>query len=198
MTGDKWIYRATVAAVFAVAAVAAWVSFRHTVTVVSGYGEPGMLYPVTFDGLIVAASMVLLDAHRHEAEATPRLAWAMLAAGIAGTLAMNVMAGSARGPVGAIIAAWPAAAFVGCVELLMYLIRARAARVPVPGPDPFAGLNGHRAQAEELFAAEVAAGTIPTIRAIRKAMRIGQPKATQVRAYLGELARTQGRDTSNA
>jgi hypothetical protein len=130
MTGDRAVRWATVAAVLAVAAVAALISYRHAVTVVTSHGEPGMvghLYPVVIDGLIVAASMVLLDAGRHR-DPAPGLAVSLLAAGIAATLAANVLAGVGYGTLGAVVAAWPALAFVGCYELLMLLVRASARR----------------------------------------------------------------------
>ena len=44
-----------------------------------------------------------------------------------------------------------------------------------------------RVQAAEVFAADVAAGRLPSIRAIRSRMRVGQPRAQQVRAYLAAL-----------
>lgn len=130
MTGDRLVRYTAVAAVLAVAAVAAWVSYRHAVDVVTVHGEPGAVghwYPVLVDGLIVAASMVLLDAARHQ-ESAPRLAWFLLAAGIGATLAVNVLAGVPSGWLGALIASWPALAFVGCYELLMMLVRASARR----------------------------------------------------------------------
>ena len=55
-------------AVVAVAGVAAYVSYWHAVDVVTHRGETavkGHLYPVAIDGIIVAASMVVLDAARH-------------------------------------------------------------------------------------------------------------------------------------
>ena len=58
----------------AVAGVAGYVSYFHAVEVVSASGEPGIiarLYPAAIDGLIIAASAVLLDAARH-AEDAPR------------------------------------------------------------------------------------------------------------------------------
>jgi len=130
VTGDKLTRWTAVGAVLAVAAVALLISYRHAVEVVTVHGEAGMvgrLYPVVIDGLIVAASMVLLDAARHR-EAAPRLAWWMLGAGIGATLAVNVLAGLPSGWLGALLAAWPAAAFVGCYELLMLLVRASARR----------------------------------------------------------------------
>ncbi len=44
-----------------------------------------------------------------------------------------------------------------------------------------------RVQAAEVFAADVAAGRVPSIRAIRSRLRVGQPRAQQVRAYLAAL-----------
>jgi hypothetical protein len=52
----------------------------------------------------------------------------------------------------------------------------------VSGTDPL------RVQAAEVFAADVAAGRVPSIRAIRSRLRVGQPRAQQVRAYLAGLA----------
>ena len=70
-------------------------------------------------------SMVLLDAARRQV-AAPRLARWLLAAGISATLAANVAAGLHFGPVGAVVAAWPALALVGSYELLMLIIRSEA------------------------------------------------------------------------
>jgi Protein of unknown function (DUF2637) len=130
VNGDRLARWTAVTAVLAVAAVAAVISYRHAVDVVTAHGEPGTLgrlYLVTIDGLIVAASMVVLDAARHR-EGAPRLAWWLLGAGIGATLAVNMLAGVPSGWLGAIAAAWPAAAFVGCYELLMMLVRASARR----------------------------------------------------------------------
>jgi hypothetical protein len=144
VTADRLTRWTAVTAVLAVAGVAGWVSYLHCVAVVSASGEPGTvgrLYPVLIDGLIVAASMVLLDAAYHE-EAAPRLAWWLLAAGIGATVTVNVLSGVAHGPLGAVAAAWPAGAFVGCYELLMMLVRAssrRASRETADDGEPLAG-----------------------------------------------------------
>jgi hypothetical protein len=100
--------------------------------------------------------------------------------------------GLGHGPVGAAVAAWPAVALVGSYELFMTIIRgtrqpddrvSAAERVPgaVSGTDPL------RVQAAEVFAADVAAGRLPSIRAIRSRLHVGQPRAQQVRAYLDAL-----------
>jgi len=130
VTGDRAIRLTAVLAVVAVAGVAGYVSYWHAVEVVAGNGEPGTiarLYPAAIDGLIIAASMVLLDAARHS-EPAPPLAWWLLGSGIAVTLAANVTYGAKTGAAGALLAAWPALAFVGCYELLLLLARASARR----------------------------------------------------------------------
>jgi len=58
-----------------------------------------------------------------------------------------------------------------------------------PGPVP-AELNGHAHAAAELFAADLDAGRVPGIRAIRSGLHLGQDKASQVQAYLRDLTRT--------
>ena len=63
-------------AVTAVAAVAAVISYRHAYELVSTHGETGLtarLLPFTVDGLILAASMLILDASRHN-QPVPALA----------------------------------------------------------------------------------------------------------------------------
>lgn len=115
----------TVAAVVAVALIAGWVSYDHALAVVREYGESGLvarIYPGTIDGLVYSASMVLLDAARRKVPAPPLARW-LLAAGIGATIAVNVAAGAAYGPLGAAVAAWPALALVGSYELLMWLVR---------------------------------------------------------------------------
>ena len=164
MNADRLTRWTAFAAVLAVAAVAAWISYRHAVEIVTAHGEPGAvgrLYPVVIDGLIVAASMVLLDAARHR-EPAPRLAWWLLGAGIGATLAANVLAGVPSGWLGAIVAAWPAARVR---RLLRAADDARAGvgqasrtRRTRDVPDPHSGLNGHREAAAEMFAADLEAG----------------------------------------
>src|SRR6185437_2152540 len=104
----------------AVAGIAAYISYWHAYAVVRQYGENGvtaLLEPGTIDGLVYASSMVILHAARHQLP-VPRLARAMLALGIAASLAVNVAQGWSHGLVGAAAAAWPAVALVGSYELL--------------------------------------------------------------------------------
>ncbi len=118
------------------------------------------------------------------------MTWAVIA-----TLACNVGYGVAHGWPGALLSGWPAVAFVVAAETAITMTRQRPAAAPVadtPLPQPPAGLNGHGHQAAELFAADLARGTVPGIRRIREEMHVGQPKAQQVRDYLAGLANGHG------
>jgi hypothetical protein len=111
--------------VAAVAVVAAVISYQHAYELVRSHGESGLtarLVPFTVDGLIWAASMVVLDASRRGQPVARLAAWS-LGAGICATVGANLAHGVGHGPVGALVSAWPAPALVGSFELLMMLIR---------------------------------------------------------------------------
>jgi Protein of unknown function (DUF2637) len=121
---DRAIRLSTAAAVLAVAGIAAYVSYWHAYAVVRAHGETGItarLEPATIDGLVYASSMVVLYAARHRVP-VPSLARWLLGLGIAATLTANMAQGWSHGPVGAVIAAWPAVSLVGSYELLVWLI----------------------------------------------------------------------------
>ena len=201
----KW---STAAAVVCVATVAAIVSYDHAYALVRTYGEDGWtarLVPLTVDGLIYASSMVMLHSARRRT-AVPGLARWLLGFGISATMAANAAHGLAYGPVGAIVAAWPALALVGSYELLMLMVRNLGRREepvpvpadpakPVPEPRPIALVvpattstrDELEVQAENEFADELAIGHTPTIREIRARLRVGQPRAQQVRTHLLSL-----------
>ena len=137
MTGvDRAIRVSTAVAVLAVAGVAAYVSYWHAYAVVCAHGESGItarLEPATIDGLVYASSMLNLYAARHRLP-VPSLARWLLALGIVATLAANMAQGWSDGPVGAVIAAWPAVSLVGSYELLVWIIRTAAAGGVDRGP----------------------------------------------------------------
>jgi hypothetical protein len=143
------------------------------------------------DGLIYASSMVMLDSARRKVP-VPALARWLLGLGIAATLAANIAHGLGHGLAGAAVAAWPAVALVGSYELLMMIIR--GAQVPADVMAG-AGLSGRppdadplQMQAAQLFANDLAAGRIPSVRAIRTRLHVGQPRAQRAQAYLASLA----------
>lgn len=118
----------------------------------------------------------------------PVLALWLLALSILATLAATVMHGLGHGLIGATAAAWPAVALVGSYEL-MTLIRSN----PGPGSGVRARERGPASdplyvQAADTFAADVTAGSVPSIRAIRSALRVGQSRAQQIQTYLAALA----------
>ena len=91
-----------------------------------------------------------------------------------------------HGPVGAAVAAWPAVALVGSYELLMMVIR--VPRLPDTAAQDRAGVpDPLQEQAAEIFAGQLAADRVPSIRAIRAQLHVGQPRAQRVRAYLAAL-----------
>jgi hypothetical protein len=140
---DRAIRVSTAAAVVGVAGIAAYVSYQHAFEVVRAHGESGLtarLEPATIDGLVYSSSMVVLYAARHRLP-VPALARWLLALGILATLAANVAHGWSGGPVGAVVAAWPAASLVGSYELLLWLIRTSAASAVARGQSPAQGVG---------------------------------------------------------
>jgi len=135
-----WAVRVvTVAAVLLVAGVAAVVSYAHMEEVSrdAGEGWRALLLPLSVDGLVVAASMVLLTRRRAELPGG-RLAWAALLGGVGASLAAN-MAAAEPTVTARLVAAWPALAFAVAFELLLQQRRVPAAPVPAGGDSPAAG-----------------------------------------------------------
>jgi hypothetical protein len=125
---DRAIRLSTAAAVIAVAAIAAYVSYWHAYAVIRAHGEGGItarLEPATIDGLVYASSMVILYAARHRV-AVPALARWLLGLGIAATLTANMARGWSHDPVGAVVAAWPAVSLVGSASASRVAVVSRA------------------------------------------------------------------------
>jgi hypothetical protein len=81
----------TVIAVVIVAFIAALVSYFHVQQIANQAGEAwrSWLFPAMYDGLMVAASMVLITRKRAQ-ESTSWLAWGALGSGVVMSLAANV------------------------------------------------------------------------------------------------------------
>ena len=182
---EKWIRRLAAVVVLAVAAVAAVISFGHIFDLAHAHGQDVLasaLLPLSVDGEVLASSLALLHAARQRRD-TPLLARFMLALGVGATIAANVAFGAPYGPLGAIISSWPGIAFVGSAEMALAMVRSsrRAEDAPMPEDGPMPSV--HR-----IFADQIAAKTVPSIRAIKTAMGCGQDRASQVQAYLTLLA----------
>lgn len=117
--------RVTVLAVVVVAAVAAIASFDHQreLAVLAGEGWRAWLLPLSVDGLVVAATMVMLD-RRRAGQAAGALPWLSLVLGVAASLAANVAAAEPT-LVGRLVAAWPPVALLLAFELLLRQVDGR-------------------------------------------------------------------------
>jgi Protein of unknown function (DUF2637) len=123
--GDTVIRVLAAVVVLAVAAFAAVVSYNHIFELGRLHGQDGTaarLLPLSVDGLIASASLVMLHAARRELR-VPWLARAMLALGVGATVAANVGYGLPFGWLAAVVSAWPAVAFVGSVEMAVRFVR---------------------------------------------------------------------------
>jgi hypothetical protein len=127
------------------------------------------------DGLILAASLVLLHEARNGRDA-PGLARLMLWLGIGATIGANIAYGAGYGLLGALISAWPAVAFIGAVEIAMQFVRrARGPREATAAP----AVPGDVEQAVRAARAASAAAGQPLSqghgRAVRPVPPQGQP-----------------------
>jgi hypothetical protein len=150
-----------------VAAFAAVVSYSHIYGLGRAHGQDGTaarLLPQSVDGLILAASLVLLHEARNDRD-VPRPARLILWLGISATIGANIACGAGYGLLGALISAWPAVAFIGSVEIaVQHMRRARAPRVAtfvpagpeVPGDVEQAVRDGIRGVGRDRFAVEPA------------------------------------------
>jgi hypothetical protein len=157
VSGDR-LARWTAAAVLLVAVIAAVVSFVHIQRLAVTHGQTQLaafLLPVSVDGTVAAASLVMLRAAR-AGLGTPVLARTMLGLAVAATLAANVGYGLPYGLAGALLSGWPAVAFIGCAEMAIGMVR-RTRGVPAQ---------------------------VPSIRQLKEALKVGQPVAERVQAYL--------------
>ena len=182
---DRIIRWSTAFAVLGVAAVAAVASYEHAYDLVRAHGETAWtarVVPLTVDGLIYASSMVMLDSARRKTP-VPALARWLLGLGIVATLSANVAHGLGHGLAGAVVAAWPAVALVGSYELLMMVVR--SSQLPGGGtPATRHDLDPLQEQAAELFAEQLAADRVPSVRTIRAELHVGQARAQRLRDNL--------------
>lgn len=161
----------------AVIGVAAAASYTHACALVRAHREEGWtagLVPLTVDCLIYASSMVMLDSARRKVP-VPALARWLLGLGIAVILAASVAHGLGHGLIGAALAAWPWVALVGSYELLMVIIRGAqvlADATAAPGvPDRAPDADPLQVQAAQVFADDLPADRVPSVRTIRAAPR---------------------------
>lgn len=109
-----------------VALVAGAASYTHMRQLAAEHGQGWLswLIPLSVDGLLMVASLVIVTARRDRA-GEPWLAWLALAVGVVASLAANV---AAAGPdlVSRLVSAWPPFAFAVTFELVLRLVRTNA------------------------------------------------------------------------
>jgi hypothetical protein len=118
-----WARLITAGAVLVVSAVAAVVSFCHMQHLATEAGEEwraGVL-PLSVDGLLVAASLVIF-VRRRAGRRVGGLPWVGLLLGVSASVAANIAAAQPA-VLGRVVAAWPPVAFALSFELLVVLLR---------------------------------------------------------------------------
>jgi hypothetical protein len=121
----------TAIAVMTVAGIAATVSYIHISTLALKYGqEPVAAYliPLSVDGLVATSSLAMLRSAR-AGVTTSQLARTGLVLGVLATIGANVTSGLSQGVIGAVIAGWPAAAFIVSAEIAIGMVRRKPVKI---------------------------------------------------------------------
>jgi nucleotide-binding universal stress UspA family protein len=105
-----------------VALVAAVASYTHMRTLAAEHGQAWLSWfiPLSVDGLMVVASLVIIVSRRTDGRSV--LAWLALAVGVAASLAANVAAAGSD-LASRVVSAWPPVAFAVTFELVLRLVR---------------------------------------------------------------------------
>ena len=195
---DRAIRMMTALAVLLVAGIAATVSFVHIEHLAVTHGQTrlaAVLLPLSIDGTVLAASLVMLQAAR-AGLATPWLSRLMLGLAVTATLAANVAYGWPAGPWWSLLSGWPAMAFIGCAEMALGMVRrttrksaTETTRRASPAPPARASRKASaRATGTGLDAATRTAAEairqgqpVPSARELARVHHIGRDKASQVR-----------------
>ncbi len=147
-------------------------------------------WPLQLDTFIAVGELALFVALADRWAARSRAgAWAVTLAGLAASVAGNVGHVHTAALADRATAAVPPLAAAAALAVGLGVLKRVVGRTPAV-PELEASLNGHAHAAAELFAADLEAGRVPGIRAIRSGLHVGQDKATEVQAYLRTLTRT--------
>jgi Protein of unknown function (DUF2637) len=194
--------RAALVAIAVLVAAASLVSFAESYRGLYDWaGEHGLhgpwqvIWPLQVDVFIAVGELALFVALADRWARRSRTgAWAVTLAGLAVSVAGNVGHVHGHSAADRLTAAVPPLAAAAALAVGLGVLKRvvehhhQAAGVPDGVPVPGADLNGYREQAAELFAADIAAGKVPGIRAIKSGLHVGQDKADEVQAYLRTLA----------
>lgn len=130
-----WARVITAGAVLVVSAVAAVVSFCHMQHLATEAGEAWRadVLPLSVDGLLVAASLVIF-VRRRAGRPAGGLPWVGLLLGVSASVAANIAAAQPTA-LGRVVASWPPVAFALSFELLVGLLRDSTAQTIVDSAD---------------------------------------------------------------
>jgi Protein of unknown function (DUF2637) len=135
---DPWAWIApglTYFAVFVITCITAAVSYEHEYELARRTGQVrwvSSVLPFTVDGMILAASVVILWA-ASQGIRCPLRPLGVLAVGIAATIAANLAAGIGHGWLGAGVSAWSGFALILMSDVGMWLAAARRRLAGGPG-----------------------------------------------------------------
>jgi hypothetical protein len=190
---------ATVAVVAVVATIAGAISYGHMHDWASANGEPSwraLLFPLSVDGLLIAASVVLLADSRAKRPAD-KLAYVLVVVASLVSVTANVAHDWVSRIAEISIAGWPPLALVGSYELLMRLLRRLQMVTETPASE--------KAGAAEPDSAEVAIAAQPDKSAPRKRAaskprpaRKARPSREPEAREWWERERAEGREPSGA
>jgi Protein of unknown function (DUF2637) len=196
----KSMRAAALAAITVLVAAATLTSFAESYRALydwaSRHGVHGLwaaIWPLQVDTFIGVGELALFVALADSWQLRSRAAaWVVTALGLAVSVAGNVGHADVHDWASRATAAVPplaaAAALAVGLGVLKRVVATRAPKAAVDSPP--AGLNGYAHEAAERFAAELSAGRVPSIRAIKSGLGIGQPKAGEVQRYLESITRT--------
>lgn len=162
-----------------VAGVAASASYTHMQELAAHHGQGWLAYliPLSVDGMILAASLLIVNARRTYSE-TPWLAWLALVVGVLVSLAANV-ASALPDITSRLISAWPPVAFAAAFEIILRLVRNTDSN-PAGVALVDSGDADLMARATELVEAGKATGTKVGRGTLEKELGLTEHKARQV------------------
>ncbi|HLL66486.1 MAG TPA: DUF2637 domain-containing protein [Micromonosporaceae bacterium] len=120
--GDRAIQTAAVLTVSGLAALAAWISYHHMLTLAERSGHHGIdahAFPLTVDGLDAIGMLVLLADRRNGRRSGP-LPWIILGVGTLASITANI-AVAPDNLVARTISGWTAIALLAAVKMLAHL-----------------------------------------------------------------------------
>jgi hypothetical protein len=192
--------RAALATIAVLVAAASLVSFAESYRGLFDWarehglaGPWAVIWPLQVDVFIAVGELALFVALADRWASRSRAgAWAVTLAGLAVSVAGNVGHVAGHSATDRLTAAVPPLAAAAALAVGLGVLKRVVEhhhRAAVPGVP--AALNGHAHAAAELFAADIEAGQVPGIRAIRSGLHVGQDKATEVQAYLRSITSTR-------